>query len=117
MATGSTSRMLLPKVSTSSNDLESYVTPFELTAEPKKCKRTDRNPAREVYERPHYFAIRLQKSAIQFHRTLPQLQEKIMLNALKLFEETIAKKTVVFRERLARRVRQQEEKLTNYLTI
>ena len=71
MATGSTSRMLLPEAFTGSNDLESYLTHFELLAELQKWKRTERDPAREVDERPHYFALRLQKSAIEFYRTLP----------------------------------------------
>ena len=72
MATGSTSRMLLPEAFTGSNNLESYVTHFELLAELQKWKRTEGDPAREVDDRPHYFALSLQKSAIEFYRTLPQ---------------------------------------------
>ena len=72
MATVSTSRMLLPEAFTGSNDVESYVTHFELLAELPKWKRAEGDPAREVDERPHYFALRLQKSAIEFYRTLPQ---------------------------------------------
>ena len=72
MATGSTSRMLLPEAFTGSNNLESYVTHFELLAELQKWKRTEGDPAREVDEQPHYFALRPQKSAIEFYRTLPQ---------------------------------------------
>ena len=72
MATGSTSRMLLPEAFTCSNDLESYVTHFELLSELQNWKRTEGGPAREIDERPHYFALRLQKSAIEFYRTLPQ---------------------------------------------
>ena len=72
MATGLTSRLLLPEVFTGSNDLESYVTHFELLAELQKWKRTEVDPACEVDERPHYFALRLQKSAKEFYRTLPQ---------------------------------------------
>ena len=71
MATGSTSRMLLPEKFTGTKDLESYVT-HELLAELQKWKRTEGDPAREVDERPHYFALRLQKSAIEFYRTLQQ---------------------------------------------
>ena len=56
--------------------LESYVTHFELLAELQKWKRTEGDPAREVDERPHYFALRLQKSAIEFYRTLPQATKK-----------------------------------------
>ena len=87
MATGSTSRMLLPEAFTGSNDLESYVTHFELLAELQKWKRTEGDPAREVDERPHYFALRLQKSVALYRK----LHEKIMMNALKLFENTTAK--------------------------
>ena len=72
MATGSTSRLLLPEAFTGSNDLESYVTHFELLAELQKWRRIGGDPAREVDERPLYFAFRLQKSAIEFYRTLPQ---------------------------------------------
>ena len=72
MATGLTSRMLLLEAFTDSNDLESYVTHFELLTELQKWKRTEGVPAREVDERPHYFALRLQKSAIEFYRTVPQ---------------------------------------------
>ena len=64
--------MLLPEAFTGSNDLESYVTHFELLAVLQKCKRTEGDPALEVDERPQYFAHRLQKSAIEFCRTLPQ---------------------------------------------
>ena len=64
--------MLLPEAFTGSNELESYVKHFELLAELQKWKRTEGDPAREVDERPHYFALRLQKSAIEFYRTLPQ---------------------------------------------
>ena len=72
MATGSTSRMLLPEAFTGSNDLKNYVTHFELLAELQKWKGTEEDPAREVDERPHYFALRLPKSAIEFYHTLPQ---------------------------------------------
>ena len=74
MATGSNSRMLLPETFPGSNDLETYVTHFELLAELQKWKRTEGIPAREVDERPHYFALGLQKSAIEFYRTLPKLR-------------------------------------------
>ena len=86
--------MLLYEAFTSSNDLEGYLTHFELLAELQKWKRTEGDPAREVDERPHYFALRLQKSAIEFYRTLPQAtSEKKMMNALKLFGEHCRVKT------------------------
>ena len=115
MATGSTSRMLLPEAFTGSNDLESYVTHFELLAELQKGRRTEGDPAREVDERPHYFALRLQKSAIEFYRTLPQATRENYDECIKAFREHYSDKSVVFRGRLARRVQQPGEKLTDFL--
>ena len=85
MATGSTSRMLLPEDFTGSIDLESYVTHFELLAELQKWKRTEGDPAREIDERPHYFALRLQKSAAEFYRTLPQATRENSDECVKIF--------------------------------
>ena len=48
------------------------MTHFELLEELQKWKRSEGDPAREVDQRPHYFALRLQKSAIKFYRTLLQ---------------------------------------------
>ena len=96
MATGSTSRMLLPETFTGSNDLESYVTNFELLAELQKWKRTEGDPARDVDERPHYFALRLQKSAIEFYRTPPQATRKNYDECVKAFREHYSEKPVVF---------------------
>ena len=115
MATGSTSRMLLPEAFTGSNDLESYVTHFQLLAELQKGRRTEGDPAREVDERPHYFALRLQKSAIEFYRTLPQATRENYDECVKAFREHYSEKPVVFRGRLARRVQQPGEKLTDFL--
>ena len=115
MATGSTSRMLLPEAFTGSNNLESYVTHFELLAELQKWKRTEGDPAREVDDRPHYFAISLQKSAIEFYRTLPQATRENYDECVKAFREHYSKKPVVFRGRLARRVQQPGEKLKEFL--
>ena len=68
--------MLLPEVFTGSSDLKSYVTHFELLSELQKRKRTEGDPARQIEERPHYFALRkiclMGKSAREFCRTLPQ---------------------------------------------
>ena len=97
MATGSTSRMLLPEAFTGTNDLESYVRNFELLAELQKWKRTEGDAARDVDERPHYFALRLQKSAIEFYRTLPQATRKNYDECVKAFREHYSEKPVVFR--------------------
>ena len=85
MPTGSTSRMLLPEAFTGSNGLEGYVTLFELLAELQNWKRTEGNPACEVDERPHYFALRLQKSAIEFYPTLPQATRENYDECVKAF--------------------------------
>ena len=106
MATGSTSKMLLPEAFTSSNNLESYVTHFELLAELQNSKRTEGDLIREVDERPHYFAIRLQKSATEFYQTLPQATVENYGEGLKAFREQYSEKSVVFRGRLACRVQQ-----------
>ena len=115
MATRSNSRMLLPEAFTGSNDLESYVTLFELLAELQKWKRTAGDPAREVDERPNYFALRLQKSAVEFYRTLPQATRENYDECVKAFRGHYSKKPVVVRGRLARRVLQPGEKLTDFL--
>ena len=114
-AASSTSKMLLPEAFTGSNDLESYITHFELLAELQNWKRTEGTPAREVDERPHYFALRLQKAAIEFYRTLPQATRENYDQCVKAFREHYSEKPVVFRGRLARRVQQPGEKLTDFL--
>ena len=76
MAAGSVSKMLLPEAFTGFNDFESYLTHFELLAELQKWTlnklASSGGAAREIDERPHYFALRLQMSAIEFYRTLPK---------------------------------------------
>ena len=89
MATGSNCRMLLPEPFTGSNDLESYVTRFELLAEIQKWKR--------------------------LYRTLPQATGENYDECIKAFREHYGEKPVVFRGRLARRVQQSGEKLTDFL--
>ena len=71
MATGLSTRMLT-EAFTCSNDLESYLKHFELLAELLTWKGTEGDPARQNDERPHFVALRLNKSAIHFYRTLPQ---------------------------------------------
>ena len=95
--------------------MESYVTHFELLAELQKWRRTEGDPAREVDERPHYLALRLQKSAIEFYRTLPQATRENYDECVKAFGEHYSEKPVVFRGRLACRVQQPGEKLTDFL--
>ena len=52
--------------------MESYVMHFELLAELQKWNKTEGDSACQIDERPNYVALRLQKSAIEFYRTLPQ---------------------------------------------
>lgn len=112
-----TSKMLLPEPFTGSNDFESYVTHFELLSTLQKWKRVEGTTGNEVEvdDRPHYFALRLQKSAIDFYRTLPEDTKKSYDETVKAFRQHYNEKPVVFRGRLARRVQQPGEKLTDFL--
>ena len=66
------SKKLSPEPFTGSNDFESYLTHFELLLQLQKWQRKEKvNGAEtELDERPHYFKLRLQNSAIDFYRTL-----------------------------------------------
>lgn len=114
---GNTSKMLLPEPFTGSNDFESYVTHFELLANLQKWKRMEGTTGNEheVDDRPHYFALRLQKSAIDFYRTLSEDTRKSYDETVAAFRQHYNEKPVVFRGRLARRVQQPGEKLTDFL--
>ena len=116
MATG-TSKMLLPEPFTGSIDIESYITHFELLAHVQKWKRTLRRDGNEVEidERPHYFVLRLQKSAIDFYRTTTDAQKGSYDETVKAFRTHYTEKPVVFRGRLSRRIQHPGEKLTDFL--
>ena len=111
MAAGSVSKMLFREAFTGSNNFESYLTHFELLAELKKWKRTElassSGAAQEIDERSHYLALRLQKSAIEFYRTLPQNVRDSYDETVKAFRIHYNEKPVVFRGRLARLVQHQ----------
>ena len=111
------SRTLLPEPFTRSNDFESYITHFELLSQLQKWQRkeTVNGAETEIDERPHYFALRLQKSAIDFYRTLSEDTRKSYDEYVKAFRQHYNEKPVVFRGRLARRVQQPGEKLTDFL--
>ena len=66
------SETLLPEPFTGSIDFEIYVTHFELLSQLQKWQRkeTVNGAETKIDERPHYFALRLQMSAIDFNRTL-----------------------------------------------
>ena len=88
-------------------------------AELQKWKRTkfasSGGAARKLDEWPHYFALRLQKSAIEFHRILPQNVRDSYEETVKVFQNHYSEKLVVFRKRLARRVQLPGETLTDFL--
>ena len=111
------SKTLLPESFTGSNDFESYVTQFELLSQLQKWQRkeTVNGAETETDERPHCFALRLQKSAIDFHRTLSEDTRKSYNETVMGFKQRYNEKPVVFRARLARRVQQPGGKLTDFL--
>ena len=116
MATG-TSKMLLPEPFTGSNDIESFIPHFELLANLRNCVRTKTREGNDVQidDRPHYFALRLQKSAIDYYRTLSDTQRASYDELKKAFRTQYTEKLVVFRGRLARRTQSPGEKLTGFL--
>ena len=116
MATG-TSKMLLPEPLTGSNDIESYTTRFELLANLQNWVRTETRQGNDVQidDRPHYFALRLQKSAIDFYRTSTDAQKASYDELKKAFRTHYTEKLVVFRGWLARRTQSPGEKVTDFL--
>ena len=61
----------------------------------------------KIDERPHFFfALRLQKTAIDFYRTLSDDTRKSNDETIKAFRQHYNEKTVVFRGRLTRRLQQ-----------
>ena len=77
---------------------------------------TINNAETEIDKRPHYFALRLQKSAIYFYRTfLADTRKSYEEETVKAFRKHYFVKPVVFCGRLARRVQQPGEKLTDFL--
>ena len=100
-----------------SNDFESYVTQFELLSQLQKWQRkeTVNGAETKIDKRPHYFALRLHKSAIDFYRTLSEDTRKSYDETVKAFRELYTEKPVVFPGRLARRFQQPGEKLTDFL--
>ena len=104
MASG-TSKMLLPELFTGPNDIESYITHFELLANLQNWVRIETREGNDVQidDQPHYFALRLQKSAIDFYRTLTDAQKASYDELKKAFRTHYTEKPVVFRGRLARR--------------
>ena len=111
------SKPLLPEPLTGRNDFESYITLFELLSQLKKWQRkeTVNGAETEIDERPLYIALRLQKAAIDFYRTLSEDTRNSYDKTVKVFRQHYNENPVVFRGRLARGVQQPGEKLTNFL--
>ena len=111
------SKTLLLEAFTGSNDFESYVTHSELFSQLQKWQRKGKvNGAEtEFDERPNYFALRMQKSAIDFYRALSEDTRKSYDETVKAFRQHYNAKPVVFRGRQARRVQRLGEKLTDLL--
>ena len=88
MTTG-TSKLLLPEPFAGSNDLESYITFFELLAGLQNGRRTMTREGNEVEvdDRVHYFL--LQMSAIVFYPTLTDEQTGIYEIIKQFFESNI----------------------------
>ena len=111
------SKTLLPETFTGSNYFASYITHFELLSQHQMWQRKEKVNGTEIEidEPPHYFALRLQKSAIDFHRTLSEDTRKSYDETVKAFRQHYNEKPVVFQGKLARRVQQRGEKLTDFL--
>ena len=114
MATASSvSQMLLSEALIGSNGFESYFKHFELLAELQNWKRTVSET--EIDKRPHYFALRSQKAANKFYRTLPEATGNSYDETYEAFRRHYKEKPSVFRGRLARRVQQAGEEFTDFL--
>ena len=93
------SKTLLAETFTGSNGFESHVTHFELLSQLQKWQRKDRvNGAEtEFDERPHSFALRPQKSAINFYRAHSEGTRRSHDEAVEVFRQHYNEKPVVFR--------------------
>ena len=100
----SVSKMFLPEAFTCSNDFECYLTHFELLVELKNWKRIVSGTKPD--ERPHYFALRLRKTVIDFCPTHPDATRNSYDVTIEASRRHNSEKPVVFRGRLARRVQQ-----------
>ena len=79
------------------------------------AKRKTVNGAKtEIDEQPHYFPLRLRKSAIVFYLTLSEDTRNSYDKTVKAVRQHYNEKSVVSRGRLARRVQQPGKKLTDF---
>ena len=104
--------MFLLEPFTGSNDIESYITHFELLVQIQKWIRAETRDGKQVKidAPPHSFALRLQKKSIDFYRILMVEKKTKYGETLGAFGTTFTDKPVVFRGRLARRVQLPGEK-------
>ena len=100
------SKTVLTELFTGENDLKNYVTHFELLSQLRKWQReeTIKGAETETDERLHYFALSLQKFALDFYRTLSEDTRKSYDETMKALRQYYNKKLVFFRVWLARRV-------------
>ena len=105
------SKTLLPEIFTGSNYIESFVTHFERLSQLQNWQRkeTVNDADTKIDEWPQYFAIRLKKLAVDFHRTLWKDTRKNYDETVKAFRQFYNEKPVVFQGRLARRVQKPDE--------
>ena len=92
------SKTLLSEPFEVSNDFENYVTRFQLLSQLQKWQRkeTVNGVETEIDERPHYFALRLQNSAIHFYRTLSEDTRRCYAETVKAFRQHYNEKPVIF---------------------
>ena len=69
MAASYVFKMLLPGTLTRYKNFESYLTHFKLLAANTEDIQNSRGATRKLGERPHYFVLGIEKSAIELYRT------------------------------------------------
>ena len=84
----SSSKLLFPEIFTASNDFDSYVTHYELLSHFQKWQKS-KNAKKKSDERPLNFALRLQKSAFDFYRTLSEDTRKSYDEIVRVFKQNV----------------------------
>ena len=115
MDTG-TSKIMSPETFTGFNDIECYISLFELLAHVHKLIRTETREQNEVkiYEWPNWFAHRHQKSAIDSYCTSTEAQKASYDETVWALRTHFIGKFVVLCERRARRMHHPGKKLTHF---
>ena len=114
--TTSVGRMLLPEPFDGTDDVTMYITQFELLSTLQNWNRNTGDATAPVWvdDRPHYFALRLQKGAIEFYQSLPDGTKNNYANLKKAFEDHYSDKSTIYEGRLSRRVQNPGEKLEDF---